>query len=248
MKSAKPAFVMKHFVPLMCQPPSTRVAFVDISAGFEPAPGSVSPKEPMTSPAAARGSQASRWASVPPSRIESVARNCAVTIDAVEAQASVTDATIWLIATEPTPGPPNSSGRLSPMTPTSARVFRVSSETRSFASAAAACGTRTSLLIETTASTSSCSSAVMSKAIRVLLCNGDRFDGIGRGPDQEDRGILTERPGDSCGVRRLGEVEASRSGQRASVGAAKSALCSPRWGAGSVDFGLVPSTRSGWPR
>lgn len=48
-------------------PPASRLARVRMAAGSEPASGSVSPKQPMTSPAAMRGSH-SRFCSSEPKR------------------------------------------------------------------------------------------------------------------------------------------------------------------------------------
>ena len=47
------------------RPPASRTARVRMPAGFEPKSGSVSPKQPMASPRASRGSQWSFCASLP---------------------------------------------------------------------------------------------------------------------------------------------------------------------------------------
>lgn len=57
--------VIHIFRPLRIQSPPSRLAYVRIAAGSEPWSGSVSPKQPMTSPAAMRGSQACFCSSLP---------------------------------------------------------------------------------------------------------------------------------------------------------------------------------------
>ena len=60
-----PALLMKILAPSRTQPPSTRFARVEMPAASEPAPGSVSPKAAIFSPAASGRSQSSFCCSVP---------------------------------------------------------------------------------------------------------------------------------------------------------------------------------------
>ena len=53
------------FVPLSTQSLPSRRARVRMPAGLEPKSGSVSPKQPMASPAASRGSHSFFWSSEP---------------------------------------------------------------------------------------------------------------------------------------------------------------------------------------
>jgi hypothetical protein len=66
-------FVMKILAPSRTQPSGRRTARVVIWDGFDPAPGSVSPKAP-SSPTARPGSQRVRCSSVPQRKIERATR------------------------------------------------------------------------------------------------------------------------------------------------------------------------------
>ncbi len=57
--SSVPLLVMKALLPSMTQASPSRRAVVRVAPASEPAPGSVSPKAPMTSPEVSRGSQVS---------------------------------------------------------------------------------------------------------------------------------------------------------------------------------------------
>ena len=64
--SAMPPFVIHIFEPFRIQsPPGSRRAEVRIDAGSLPASGSVSPKHPIASPRAMRGSHSSFCSSLP---------------------------------------------------------------------------------------------------------------------------------------------------------------------------------------
>ena len=63
--SATEPLVIHILVPLSTQPSPSRLAVVRIPAGLEPKSGSVSPKQPIASPAAIRGSQACFCSSEP---------------------------------------------------------------------------------------------------------------------------------------------------------------------------------------
>ena len=71
--SATEPFVIHIFEPLSTQPSPERFARVRIAAGFEPASGSVSPKQPSASPAAIFGSQRSFCSSLPQRWIANIA-------------------------------------------------------------------------------------------------------------------------------------------------------------------------------
>ena len=64
-RSAMLPLVIHILVPSSCQPSAVRVALVRMAAGSEPASGSVSPKQPIRSPAAMPGSHLSFCSSEP---------------------------------------------------------------------------------------------------------------------------------------------------------------------------------------
>lgn len=68
-QSAMLPLVIQRLVPLSTKPPSTRLARVIMPPGLEPKSGSVSPKQPIASPRAMRGSQCRFCASDPKVRI-----------------------------------------------------------------------------------------------------------------------------------------------------------------------------------
>ena len=63
--SATDPLVIHILVPLSTHSSPSRLARVRIPAGLEPKSGSVSPKQPIASPAAIRGSQRVFWSSLP---------------------------------------------------------------------------------------------------------------------------------------------------------------------------------------
>ena len=71
--SATEPLVIHIFEPLSTQSVPSRRARVRIEAGSEPASGSVSPKQPMASPVAIRGSHASFCSSEPCCQIANIA-------------------------------------------------------------------------------------------------------------------------------------------------------------------------------
>ena len=72
--SAMGEFVIHIFVPSSTQPPGTRRARVFMPPGSEPASGSVSPKQPTSSPWRAAGGTSARCASVPNAWIGNMTR------------------------------------------------------------------------------------------------------------------------------------------------------------------------------
>jgi hypothetical protein len=72
--SATDPLVIHIFVPLITQSSPSRLARVRIPAGLEPKSGSVSPKQPMASPVAIRGSQVVFCSSLPNFQIANMAR------------------------------------------------------------------------------------------------------------------------------------------------------------------------------
>ncbi len=60
-----PELVMKHFEPLITHSSPSRTAVVRVPPASEPAPGSVRPNAPRTSPAHSRGSHSRFCSSVP---------------------------------------------------------------------------------------------------------------------------------------------------------------------------------------
>ena len=71
--SASEPLVIHIFEPFRTQPSPDRFARVRIPAGLEPASGSVSPKQPIVSPAAMPGSQRSFCSSLPQRWIANIA-------------------------------------------------------------------------------------------------------------------------------------------------------------------------------
>ena len=63
--SATDPLVIHIFEPLRIQSEPSRRAVVRMPPGLEPKSGSVSPKQPMTSPVAIAGSHCFRWSSLP---------------------------------------------------------------------------------------------------------------------------------------------------------------------------------------
>ena len=71
--SAMPPLVIHIFVPLRIQSSPSRLAVVRMVAGSEPKSGSVSPKQPIASPAAIRGSHSCFCSSEPNFQIGNIA-------------------------------------------------------------------------------------------------------------------------------------------------------------------------------
>ena len=71
--SATEPFVIHIFCPCTIQSSPSRRARVRIEPGSEPASGSVSPKQPIASPAAIRGSQSFFCSSLPHRQIANIA-------------------------------------------------------------------------------------------------------------------------------------------------------------------------------
>ena len=67
--SAWEPFVIHIFAPFKTHSSPSRTARVSIPPGFDPKSGSVSPKQPIASPVARRGSHASRCSSDPKAKI-----------------------------------------------------------------------------------------------------------------------------------------------------------------------------------
>ena len=114
-------FVIQRFTPSSTKPPFARFALVRMPAGFEPKSGSVSPKQPIASPRAIRGSQLDFCVSDPKAKIGYITR-----LDwtlAKERSPLSPRSSSWEIspyATLLAPAQPYSSGSVGPKKPSSA--------------------------------------------------------------------------------------------------------------------------------
>ena len=105
--SAMEPFVIHIFEPLRIQSEPSRRAVVRIAPGSEPASGSVSPKQPIASPACIAGSQRCFCSSVPQRQIANIASEpCTDTRLRTPASPASSSMQVRPYATELAPGRP----------------------------------------------------------------------------------------------------------------------------------------------
>jgi len=143
--SPTPPCVMKRFVPFSTYRSPRRTAVVCVPPASEPAPGSVSPKPPSTRPDASRGTNRSRWASVPKWTMGDVPSVVwAEMVMAWDAQTTASSSIAIMKAMVSSPAPPSDSGHGIPSNPRSA-IFRTFAHGNDWsASCAAATGATSS--------------------------------------------------------------------------------------------------------